>query len=405
VSSSSPSKIRELNQVRVLDALRQRGAASRSDLASVTGLSRATVATLVSGLQAQGLVVERASDPDGSRGRGRRPTLLELDSSAGVALGVDFGHRHVRVAVADLSSAVLGERYVPVDVDSAGIAALDAAAQLVGEVLDEAGVGRSRVIGAGMGLPGPIDRRTGAVSPPVILPGWTGIDGRAELEDRLGVHVELDNDANLGALAEVTYGAGRGHTDVVYVKYASGIGAGIVLGGRIHRGVIGISGEIGHVQARADGEVCACGNRGCLQTAIATDALLESLRPIHGEVGVPELLDLVASGDHGARRIVTDAGRTMGRVLSNVCNLLNPAAVVIGGDLSALGDPLLAGIRESIDRYSLPGAAQTVDVALGMLGDRAEVLGALALVIGDTELLSSAGLPTRARMEAVSAIT
>jgi predicted NBD/HSP70 family sugar kinase len=383
--------LRELNRLRVIDALRRNRTASRAELARLTGLSRTTVATLVADLQRRGLVVDAEGAAEAA-GRGRPPALLRLDPAAGAALGVDFGHRHLRVALADLSSTVLAERSVELDVDHAADASLSAAAELVDAVLAEAGVDRGDVIGVGMGLPGPIDRAAGTVAPS-ILPGWEGVDAAAELARRLGLHVQLDNDANLGALAELTFGAGRGLEDIVYLKIASGIGAGLVLGGRIHHGATGEAGELGHVQVRPDGAVCRCGNRGCLESVAASGALLALLRPAHGaELGLRGLLDLVAAGDPGARRLVNDAGLAIGRVVADLCNALNPAAIVVGGDLSAAGEPLLGGIRDAIDRFAQPGAARAVAVKAGVLGERAEVLGAVALVIADTERIRSAGL-------------
>jgi predicted NBD/HSP70 family sugar kinase len=383
---------RELNRLRVVDALRRSGTASRSDLARMTGLSRTTVATLVSDLQARGLVVEQADARAEPSGRGRPPVLLRLDAAAGAALGLDFGHRHVRVAVADLSSTVLAERFVELDVDGAPEEALDAAAELATGVLAEAGVDRSRVIGAGMALSAPIDSEKGVVGS-TVLPSWAGIQAGEELSRRLEIPVELDNDANLGALAEVSFGAGRGLADVVYVMMSSGIGAGLVLGGRLYHGASGIAGELGHVQVRPDGAVCRCGSRGCLETVASTGALLSLLGATHGaDLTLRELLGLVADGDLAAKRVVNDGGRAVGRAVADLCNFLNPAAVIVGGDLSLAGDALLDGVREEIDRYALPGAAEAVEVKAGVLGDRAEMLGALAVVIADTSRLRSAGL-------------
>jgi predicted NBD/HSP70 family sugar kinase len=392
VEPESFGTIRELNRLRVVDALRQSGTASRSDLARATGLSRTTVASLVSDLQSRGLIVEEDGERPQPTGRGRPPVLLRLDAAAGSALGIDFGHSHVRVAVADLASTVLAERFLELDVDDAPEESLDAAADLVAEVLADAGVDGSRVIGAGMALAAPIDRHKGVLGS-TVLPGWAGIQAGEELSRRLEIPVELDNDANLGALAEVSFGAGRGFADVVYVMISAGIGAGLVLGGRLYHGTSGTAGELGHVQVRPEGAVCRCGSRGCLETVAATGPLLSLLRPTHGaDLTLQGLLKHVADGDLPARRVVSDAGRAVGRALADLCNYLNPAAVVVGGDLSPAGEPLLDGIREAIDRFALPGAAEAVEVRAAVLGERAEVLGALALVIADTERLRTAGL-------------
>jgi predicted NBD/HSP70 family sugar kinase len=224
----------------------------------------------------------------------------------------------------------------------------------------------------------------------VILPAWAGLRPAEELAERLELPIMVDNDANLGALAEYTVGAGRGVPDLVYLKLASGIGAGLVLGGRLHRGTSGIAGELGHVMSNPDGLVCRCGNRGCLETVAAAPALLELLRVSHGEqLGVGDLLALAAEGDVGVRRVFADAGRSVGRSVADLVNAVNPALVVVGGELAAVGEPLLDGIRASIERYALPAAAAALEVVPGVLGERAEVLGAVALVIGDTERLSS----------------
>jgi predicted NBD/HSP70 family sugar kinase len=377
--------LRELNRLRVVDALRRLGTATRSELAAQTGLSRTTVATLVSDLQARGLVVK---DPPSAAGRGRPAGLLRLDQSVGVAVGVHFDHHDLRVAVADLSSTVLAERFVAADVDHSATESLDAAAALVGDVLDEAAIDRGDVIGVGAAVSAPISRdgRAGATA---IMPGWVGVNAVEELSQRLGMHVSVDNDANLGALAEVSFGAGRGLSEVIYVMVSSGIGSGIVVDGRVHRGVTGHAGELGHVLVRSDGLMCRCGNRGCLETVASIDAVLGLLRPAHGDLTPNDLVEYVGRDAIGTRRAVLDAGNEIGRVLAGLCNTLSPAAVIVGGPLA---DELVGGIREAIDRYALPSVAEALEVKAGVLGERAELLGALALVMGDMDRLQSAGL-------------
>ncbi len=224
----SLESLRDSNRSRVIDALRRRGSASRSDLARLTGLSRTTVTTLIADLQDRGLILEEPGDParPETGSRGRRPAFLRLAPAAGAALGIDFGHRLIRVAVADLASNVLAEQVIELDVDGAACAAFAAAAELTEVVLQEAGIDRSQVIAAGVGIPGPIDHATGSVASSTILPGWSGVSAARELEQLLQIPVRVDNDANLGALGEVTYGAGQGLSDVVYVRLTSGIGSG-----------------------------------------------------------------------------------------------------------------------------------------------------------------------------------
>ncbi|HSS57753.1 MAG TPA: ROK family transcriptional regulator, partial [Solirubrobacteraceae bacterium] len=281
--TGSLESLRERNRLRVIDALRTRGAISRADIARQTGLSRSTVSSLVADLQAAGMVIERATDgvaATASQG-GRPPVLVALDRSAGAVVGLDFGHDSLRVAVADLSYSILAESFAELEVDSAAVDALDTAATLVSELIDEAGVDRGRVLAAGMGLPGPIDRETGLVHSQPILPGWVALDPAAEMEQRLGLPVHLDNDANVGALGESTFGVGRGTHVMAYLRLSAGIGAGLVINGRPFRGARGIAGEIGHVLVDPQGPICRCGNRGCLETFVAGPALCELLRRSH----------------------------------------------------------------------------------------------------------------------------
>jgi predicted NBD/HSP70 family sugar kinase len=384
------ASLREGNRKQVIAALRERGVASRAELARITGLSRSTVSTIVSDLLERGLVGERDGQPEGSTQAGRPPVMVSLNSSAGLALGIDFGHRHLRVAVSDLSHTVLAETWRELDVDHSASDGLDAAVEFVDEVLDEAGVDRGRVIGVGMGLPAPIDRTTGAVQAASIFPGWVGVDAAAEASARLGMPVEVENDANLGALAELVWGAGRGKSEFAYIKASSGIGAGLISGGRIQHGVGGTAGEIGHTVIAEGGPVCRCGNRGCLETLASLRAIAELLSESRGErISSRRLLELSVAGDAAAQRLIGDAGRAIGIAVANLCNLLNPQCVIVGGDLSIAGETLLVPMREAVRRNAIPSASEDLEIVTGVLGERAELLGALALVMQESDRFST----------------
>lgn len=384
MSSPSPTgsleALREGNRMRVIDVLRQRGAASRAQVARDTGLSRTTVGSLVGALLADGFVVERAAER-GPRapGGGRPGVLVALDRSAGALVGIDFGHRHLRVAVADLAYEVLAERHVALEIDHAGFEGLDAAATLVGELLADAGVDPARVLACGMGLPAPVERPSGLVRSREILPSLDGVDATAEMVARLGYPVHLDNDANVGALGEAMFGAGAGYEAMAYLRMSEGIGSGLVFGGRPFRGARGFAGELGHVLIDPDGAICRCGNRGCLETLVAAPRIVELLERSHGPLSVPGMLELAGAGDAGARRALQDAGRIVGQATAALCNALNLDCVVVGGDLLPAGELLLEPMRDAVRRFAIPAAAQSVRVLGGVLGPRAEVLGALAL--------------------------
>jgi predicted NBD/HSP70 family sugar kinase len=385
--AGSLESLRRLNRLRVIHALRDEGQISRAEIARRTGLSRSTVSSLVADLQADGLVVERP-EPGSAHGAqgGRPPILLSFDASAGAAVGIDFGHSHLRVAVSDLASTILAERKQPLDTDHDAQQGLELAADMVADALGDAGVPRTAVIGAGMGLPGPIEQVEGTVGSSAILPGWIGMTAAAEMRRRLDIPVMVDNDANLGALAEAAFGAGRDAGDLIYLKVSSGIGAGLILNGRLYRGSAGLAGELGHVLVDPDGIVCRCGNRGCLETVAATGALVDLLRRSHGEdLTVEAMLESARAGDLGCRRVIHDAGRALGQVVATLLNVLNPELLVVGGDLAGAGDLLLDGVRESVGRAALPEAARRAEVVAGVLGERAQVLGALALVVSEAD--------------------
>ncbi len=381
-SRGSGDARRERNRERVTAALREAGVASRSELARRTGMSRTTVASIVSELEAAGVLVESEDGPGASPRGGRPPRRLSFSREAGVAIGIDFGKRHLRVAAADLSHAILAEAERQVRAEDPAETGLDAAVGLVEEVMAGAGVTADQVVGVGLGLPGPIDLRSGRVGSSSILPGWVGVRAADELGTRLSLPVEVDNDANLGALAELHWGAAAGRSNVVYLKVSTGIGAGLVLDGRLFHGSGGMAGEIGHAIVDEHGPVCRCGKRGCLETLAGAPALAELLEPRLGRsISTAELLSLATSGDSGARRVIADAGRHIGGVVATLCDLFNPELIVVGGELARAGEVLLDPMREQVHRNAIPATARDVEIVGGVLGPRAELLGALALVL------------------------
>lgn len=367
---------------RVLSTLSRLGAVSRADLARRTALAPSTVSSVVADLLHAGLVVE-VGGPVRAGTRGGRPaTLLALHRRAGVAIGIDFGKRHVRVALADLAHELLSERSAPVSIDWAATEGIRCAVTLVDDVLAEARAARANVIGVGVGLPGPVRADTGELGEPTILPGWVGLRAPQAVAEELGLPARVDNDANLGALGEWMWGAARGCSDVVYLKVATGIGAGLLIGGRPFRGVGGTAGEIGHFVIDPGGPLCRCGNRGCLEILAGADAVLRALRPAHGDqITLEDAIAYATDGDGSCRRALADAGRVIGIAVAAVCNLINPERIVVGGELGAAGELLIAPLRESLRRSAIRSAAEDVGVVQGALGDRAEVLGAVALAI------------------------
>jgi predicted NBD/HSP70 family sugar kinase len=380
----SLASLRELNRRRVVGALEELGVASRAEVARRTGLSPSTVSTLVSELESAGLVVER-DDPgpggeDTALRGGRPPRRIALGRAAGVAVGIDFGKQHLAVVACDRSHQVLAEtsRVMPDGYDARR--GMDEATALMAGVLEQAQIDREEVIGVGVGMPGPIH-----------LASWAGVTVAADMSERLRLPIHVDNDANLGALAELHWGAGKGCDALVYLKVATGIGAGLVMFGRLYRGAGGTAGEIGHTIIDESGPICRCASRGCLETVAGIPAIVGLLRPSFGpDLTVEGVLRRAAEGDAACCRALGDAGSHIGGAVANLCNLLNPARIVVGGTLAAARDVLLEPMRIAVQRRAIPSAGEDVEIVAGVLGDRAEVLGAVALVLYETEGAASA---------------
>lgn len=367
---------------RVLSTLSRLGALSRAELARRTALAPSTVSPIVAELLDVGLVVELTGSGETGTRRGRPATLLALHRRAGAVVGIDLGKRHVRVAVADLAHNVLAEKATALASDTPAATGIARIVALIEEALPQAGVDRRDVVGVGMGLPGPVRADTGELGDSTILPGWVGVRAPQAMTDALGLPVRVDNDANLGVLSESTWGAARDCSEVVYLKVATGIGAGFIVGGQPFRGIGGTAGEIGHLVIDPGGPVCRCGNRGCLEMLAGADSVLHALRPTHGDqLVLREAIGCAVEGDSGCRRAIADAGGAIGTALGTLCNLLNPQRIVVGGELGTAGELLLAPLRESLRRAAIRSAADDVDVVQAALGDRAEVLGAIALAI------------------------
>ena len=376
VNPGSQSALRELNQQRIVDSLLVRGPHTQAQLARETGLSTATISNIVKVMVATGLV-----ETEQTTSSGRRASVVRLSGNNAVAIGIDFGRRHLRVALSTLSYEVIAEEFVELAAGHRAEESIDRAAEIVSRLLERHGTKPGSVLGVGIGIPGPIDRTTSTVVQGAILPEWVGIDLSA-LESRLHFPVLFDNDANLGALAEITTGPHAGVDDLVFVKIGSGIGAGLILNGRPYYGSLGLTGEIGHETITDHGVICHCGNRGCLETVASTSVMIELLsRGRATPVSTEDIVDNAIAGDSATLRVLADAGAAIGRGLAGIANLINPAVIVMGGPLARLGDILLEPVRRGLVRHSIPEVGQHTTIAVSSLGERAEVLGAVALVL------------------------
>ena len=368
----------------VFSLVRDGRAVTRSEIGRQTGLSRTAVAARVQTLLDSGLVVEGVEDPHDERppSAGRPPARLRFDRTAGVVLAAAIGRSRTQLGVCDLDGSVLVSRDVEQEVGLPPDVLMPRVVAALEELLAEAGAPASRVRAVGLSIPGTVDTTTGASLDSPIMSNWDGVPLAPFLAGLTAAPVFVDNDANVMALSER-----RGHLEtfdeLLFVKASTGIGVGVVAGGRLVRGGLGAGGEIGHTKTpAAEGLLCRCGERGCLETVAAGWALVQSAREAGHEVShVRDLVALATHGDAEARQQVRTAGRRIGEVVAAAVNLLNPEAVVVGGDLAAAYDPFVAGLRESL--YSLATALATRDLVIVPLshGERSGVVGCAAMAL------------------------
>lgn len=376
VPPGSQTSLREANRARVITVVQQRGSITQVELAGVTGLSAATISNIVKELSVAGVL----STTPTSRS-GRRAQLVTLARNLGLVAGIHFAERSLRAMLADVTQRVIAEQRLPLPPEHRADSGLDRAAQLVEEMVDSVGAAMGEVLAVGVGLPAPVDVATGTVSATGVLRTWDGIVVPDVLGDRLGVPVRVDNDANLGALAETRLGVARGLRNVVYLRASHGLGMGVVIDGQVLHGRSGMAGELGHVVLDPEGIPCRCGNAGCVETTAGAAALLAGLHPVHGHLALRDVVARAQGGDVALEAVLADAGRRLGAALAMACTLLDPEMVVVGGELAHAGEILMGPLREVLHARVMPGSAGPVPVQQAMLGDQAEVRGALALAV------------------------
>lgn len=390
-------QVKNINKHALLELVRfASGGISRADLARQMGLSRAAISSIVNDLLATDILRETQRETQRETvSSGRPPINLEINPQRGFVVGIDIGVTHISMGVADLAAQVLHEIDIPFSVEQGpkhGLALVD---KELRDLLSQAGIMLEAILAIGVGVPGPVVADKGAVSEPPVMPGWNNFPIRDHLQTLWGCPISLNNDAEMGALGEWVYGAGRGEQHLAYIKVGSGIGAGFLLNGRIYCGVSGSAGEIGHITVDPNGPRCTCGNRGCLEVfsggqAIAKQAQeamrsngrtqLSSLAPID-KITAREVAMAAQRGDLAAQQILAQAGAALGTAVANFINLLNPGMVVIGGGVAQIGDLFLQPIREAVQERSLRAVAQNVRITAAVLGRRSSLMGAVAQAI------------------------
>jgi glucokinase-like ROK family protein len=378
----------------VLEAVRLGHGTSRAEIARHTGLSRGVVAQRLSELIGLGLVVD--AEIAESTG-GRPPRRPRFNGEAGTLLVADIGATSIDVAVTDLAGTVLASRAEDADVALGPDTLLSRVEELFEEVLADGAPGEAGAPwGIGIGVPGPVEFATGRPVSPPIMPGWNGYPVRDRFLERFGAPVWVDNDVNIMALGEWRSGAARYHANVVFVKIGTGIGAGVISDGYLHRGARGSAGDVGHIQVTDDRSVvCRCGNVGCLEALAGGHALARDAEAAAADGRSPFLAEMMANGQQLSARDLADgatrgdavcqellqrSGLLVGAMLASVVNFFNPSLIVIGGGVASAGDQLLASVREAVYRRSLPLATRDLLILPSALGGRTGTIGAAAMV-------------------------
>lgn len=372
----STAALREANSRRVIDAIHKYGGITQVELAAATGLSAATVSNIVKQLQTQGIV-----DTKTTIRSGRRAQLVTIAHATGLVIGVHVGHRNVVTALGDTAGGIIQEQALPLPADHRSDTTLDRVALLAVEMIESHGASLEDISGIGVAVAASIEPQSGEINAASTLRGWEATPIASVLETRLGTQVSIDNDANLGALAESRFGAARGVNDLIYVRASYATGTGIMLDGAIHRGRRGRAGEIGHVEVDPKGAICICGSRGCLNTVVGADALIDRLRVSRGPMTLRDVVEYARDGDPGCGQVIADAGETIGRAVASLALAVDPECIVVGGELAATGDILLDPMREAIGQRVMLSQPESIPVLPAQLGRRAEVTGALALAL------------------------
>jgi glucokinase-like ROK family protein len=389
---SSTNNVRKTNKFAALDLIRfSPGGISRAELADRMGLSRAAITAIVKDLLEQELIYE--SFPR-SEGAGRPPIMLQINPKRGYVIGMDMGATHLRIVLADLAARVLHEEEYPFDIAAGPQASLSQLNGYIENLLQAGQVTREQVLAIGLGVPGPVRNQEGMVLAPPIMPGWDRFPIRDTVARTWGVPVMLNNDAELGALGEWAYGAGRDYENLIFIKIGSGIGAGMILNNQLYQGADGSAGEIGHITVEENGPQCKCGNYGCLEALAGGNAIARQARELVARgaptqlAGIPpeqltarQVAMVARKGDLAAQRLFNQAGKYIGIGIASLVNLFNPEIVIVGGGVAQVGDMLLEPLRQTVRQRALAASTRNLRITSALLGRRSVSMGAVIQAI------------------------
>jgi len=388
VEKATRNQTKVHNRTLILNIIYHQSDVSRAEIAKITGLTRATVSDIVAELIAEGLVLEIGQ---GQSSGGKPPTLLEVNIEAREIIGIDFASDEFRGAIFNLRGEIKKRLYFPIK-DCTGEAALAVGFELIDKLLE---LSNSPVLGIGIGSPGLLDTEEGIVRTSVNL-GWKDLPLGQILSDRYHLPVCIANDCNVSALAEHSFGEINNPKNLVLIKIGLGVGAGIVLDHKLFYGDGSGAGEIGHVKVDDNGELCACGNYGCLETRISStairrraihvasknpDSLLNNNSSKLDDISMQDIAEAFRRGDPYVREIIQDVSKDLSKALSVITSILNVQHIVIAGDLSAFGEDFLKFVTENVEASVLPAIMKDTKVTASSMGNEIVMHGAAAMIL------------------------
>ncbi|WP_138755287.1 ROK family transcriptional regulator [Paenibacillus sinopodophylli] len=361
--------IKKINTAIVLEAVLKHAPLSRAQISERTGLNKATVSNLVQDLIDSHLVLENG--PGESSG-GRKPVMLLFNGTAGYAVGIDLGVNYIRGLLVDMEGNVIAEHQRGLKKQDAeqAISQLTICIELL---MNEAPESPYGIVGIGVGVPGIVDDNGTILFAPNLK--WRQVELQKQLEERFGLPVTIDNEANAGAQGEQKYGAGRGISNQIYVSVGIGIGTGIILNKVLYKGTSGFSGELGHLSIEYDGKPCSCGNRGCWELYASENALLERASLL-GYESLEELISAAAEGDARVVELMSSIGDYLGAGIANIVNVFNPDVVIIGNRMSRAAQWLEPAVQAAVDQRTLPYHRERMRILFAELQDQSAVRGA-----------------------------
>lgn len=378
--------VQEMNRALVIRLLRRVKLCSRADLAKMTGLKNATITNIINDLIGWGLVTETGII---NGQKGRRSIGITLNTKAYKVVGIRLTRNYFIVGLFDLFGVENMVQRVPIDISVGSTSVIRIIIDYVTQVLDTSR--QFTILGIGAAIPGPYVRSEGKIALMTEYPGWEMVSIEKELASSFPIPVFLEHDAKAGALAEWWLSPRHMENEtMIYVAAGQGIGAGIVIDGRLLRGTLGIAGEIGHMSIDFAGPKCECGNNGCLEHYCSSIALVREVKEglidhpasmLAKDQSFPAIVEALKGGDELVRKAVKKAGWHLGFGLVSVINAFNPNTIVIGDEMAKLGDLLLETVRNTVERHVLPRVYHNLKIELSSLTNDSALVGVSALVV------------------------